>query len=88
MPRFYFDIIDGDSIVRDENGELWPNRETGEVEAIGTAGEMVRHVFGSLHDFERAIEVRDEADETLVRVRVVVKIEIQHLGQGCSNPEY
>jgi hypothetical protein len=80
MPRFYFDIIDGDSIVRDENGELCPNRAAAEVEAIGTCGWMVRHVRGNLHDFERAIEVRDETDETLVRVRVVVKLEIQHLG--------
>jgi cytosine/adenosine deaminase-related metal-dependent hydrolase len=77
MPRFYFDIIEGDSILRDEEGQICPDDEATEAEAIRTVSEMVKHGIGRLVDFERTVEVRDESAESLVRVRAVVKLEIR-----------
>jgi hypothetical protein len=76
MPRFHFDIIEGDSILRDEEGQICPDQEAAEAEAIRTVSEMVTHDSGRLVDFERTVEVRDESAESLVRVRAVVKLEI------------
>lgn len=77
MPRFYFDIIEGDSLLRDEEGQICPDDEAAEAEAIRTVSEMVKHGSGRLVvDFERTVEVRDESAESLVRVRPVVKLEI------------
>jgi hypothetical protein len=77
MPRFHFDIIESDSILRDEEGEICPDHhEAAEAEAIRTVSEMVKHGSGRLVDFERTVEVRDESAESLVRVRAVVKLEI------------
>jgi hypothetical protein len=75
-PRFHFDIIEGDSILRDEEGQICPDQEAAEAEAIRTVSEMVKHDSGRLVDFERTVEVRDESAESLVRVRAVVKLEI------------
>jgi uncharacterized protein DUF6894 len=79
MPRFHFDIIEGDNVLRDEQGEMCLDHEAAEIEAINTAAEMVKHGLSGLHDFEREIQVRDAADESLVRIRLVVKLEIQRL---------
>jgi len=77
MPRLHFDIIDGDGILRDEEGQICPDREAAEAEAIRTVSEMVKHGSGKLVEFERTVEVRDESAESLVRVRAVVKLEIR-----------
>jgi hypothetical protein len=77
MPRFHFDIIEGDSILRDEEGQIFPDQEAAEAEAIRTVSEMVKHGSGRLVDFERTVEMRGESAETLVRVSAVLKLEIQ-----------
>jgi hypothetical protein len=43
MPRFHFDIIEGDSILRVEEGQICPDHEAAEAEAIRTVSEMVKH---------------------------------------------
>jgi hypothetical protein len=77
MPRFHFDIIEGDSILRDEEGQIFPDHEAAEAEAIRTVSEMVKHGSSRLVDFERTVEMRDESAETLVRVSAVLKFEIR-----------
>ena len=77
MPRFHFDIIEGDSILRDEEGQICPDHKAAEAEAIRTISEMAKHASSRLYNFERAIELRDESSEKVVRVRAVVKLEIQ-----------
>jgi hypothetical protein len=61
----------------DEEGQICPDREAAEAEAIRTVSEMVKHGSGRLVEFERTVEVRDESAESLVRVRAVVKLEIR-----------
>jgi cytosine/adenosine deaminase-related metal-dependent hydrolase len=77
MPRFHFDIIEGDSILRDEEGQIFSDHEAAEAEAIRTVSEMVKHGSGRLVDFERTVQMRDESAETLVRVSAVLKFEIR-----------
>ncbi len=75
MPRFHFDIIEADTVLRDEQGEVFPDHKAAEVEAIKAAAEMVKHEIGRQHAFDRAIEVREESDEPLFRVRMAAKLE-------------
>ena len=58
MPRFHFDIIEADKVLRDEQGEVFPDHKAAEVEAIEAAAEIVKHEIGRQHAFDRAIEVR------------------------------
>jgi hypothetical protein len=37
------------------------------------------HEIGRQHAFDRAIEVRDESDESLFRVRMAAKLEVQRI---------
>ena len=79
MPRFHFDIIEGDSIHRDVHGEICLDRKAAEAEAIGTAADLVKHGLGKLQQMERCIEVRDETGDSILRVRIAVSLEIQRL---------
>jgi hypothetical protein len=72
-----FDIIEADNVHRDEQGEVFPDHKAAEVEAIKAAAEMVKHEIGRQHAFDRAIEVRDESDQALFRVRMAAKLELQ-----------
>jgi hypothetical protein len=79
MPWFYFDIIEGDRIHRDDQGEACPDREAAEAEAVNTAADFVRHGLGKLPRMERSIEVRDEAGQRIVCVRVAVTLDVRRL---------
>jgi hypothetical protein len=37
------------------------------------------HEIGRQHAFDRAIEIRDESDESLFRVRMAAKLEVQRI---------
>lgn len=79
MPRFYFDIHDESGIHRDEEGEMFENPQAAAVEANQIATEMVRHGIGPVSQLDRAIEVRDQSGDRLLRVRVSAKLETQGL---------
>ena len=56
MPRFHVDIIEADNVLRDEQGEVFPDHKAAEVEAIKAAAEMVKHEIERQHALDRAIE--------------------------------
>jgi hypothetical protein len=79
MPRYHFDVMDGGNVLRDENGEICADPAAAEAEGIKVAAEMAKHELGRQRDFERTVEVREESDEPFLRVRAVMKLEVQRL---------
>jgi hypothetical protein len=77
MPRFYFDVLDGDKFTRDSEGIVCPNTERARDEAALTLAEMAKSVLRGTVARELAIEVRDEAKEPLLRT--VLRFEVQRL---------
>ncbi len=47
----------------------------------GSKSPRTYHEIGRQHAFDRAIEVCDESDESLFRVRMVAKLEVQRIKQ-------
>jgi hypothetical protein len=45
----------------------------------GSKSPRTYHEIGRQHAFDRAIEVRDESDESLFRVRMAAKLEVQRI---------
>jgi hypothetical protein len=77
MPRFYFDVRDGDKFIRDDDGLEYPDTETARDEAALALAEMAKDVLPGAAIREIAIEVRDEAKEPLLRA--VLRFEVQRL---------
>jgi hypothetical protein len=77
MPRYYFDVRDGDTFIRDEDGLEFLDLERAKSEAARALVDMARDVVPASRCREMAIEVRDEAKEPLVRTSL--RFEIQRL---------
>ena len=75
MPRFYFDHLDGDDLVKDDDGlELETVEQAREEAAAGLAGvvkDALPHAIGR----EMAIEISDENRRPLFRLRVWSRLE-------------
>jgi hypothetical protein len=75
MPRFYFDIHDGDDFIPDHEGIDLEGVEDAKVEAVNTLPDMARDGLpeGDSRDF--VVTVRDETDRPVWRVRLSLVIE-------------
>jgi hypothetical protein len=75
MPRFYFDIHDGDDFIPDHQGIDLEGVEDAKVEAVNTLPDMARDGLpeGDSRDF--VVTVRDETDRPVWRVRLSLVIE-------------
>lgn len=72
MPRYFFDVEDGDKTV-DEQGMTIESRGTVEFMALRTLLDIAR--FELLHSDERglAVSVRDEAGAEIYRTELLVR---------------
>ena len=77
VPLFYFDVRDGQKLMRDDDGLEFPNIEAARDEATRALGELARDVLPGRAVREMAIEVRDEVKEPLLRT--VLRFEIERL---------
>ena len=75
MPRYYFDIRDGEHLTEDHAGKLLAGDKLAQRKAQYELGEMLRRVSGSATLRVLAIEVRDEAKRPLFRVKLSFEIE-------------
>ena len=75
MPRFYFDIHDGDDFIPDHEGIDLEGVEEAKAEAVNTLPDMARDGLpeGDSRDF--VVIVRDETDRPVWRVRLALVIE-------------
>ena len=72
MPRYYFDILDGDQQTRDDEGLVLANAEAARREAIASLLDLARDELpeGDHHAFE--IKVRDTQDHYLLAAKLAV----------------
>jgi hypothetical protein len=77
MPLFYFDVRDGQKLIRDDDGLEFPNIEAARDEATRALGELAKDVLPGRAVREMAIEVRDEVKDPLLRT--VLRFEIERL---------
>jgi hypothetical protein len=76
MPRYHFNVRQGTSVIRDEEGEEFPDLESAQFEARMSAREMLLECIESGCELDgREIEIVDESDKVIgsMKVRDVLK---------------
>src|SRR5215210_8620121 len=69
MPRFYLDILNGDKVLEDPDGQELADLDAAMTEAIASAQYLVAHGILRNEDLsDRSILVRDDAGETVASV--------------------
>jgi hypothetical protein len=77
MPRYRFNVRQGTDVIRDEEGEEFPDLESAKFEARISAREMLLECIESGCELDgREIEIVDESDKVIGRMKVrdVLKI--------------
>ena len=77
MPRFYFDVRDGENLSRDEKGLDFPSLERAQHQAAHALGEWVRFASASPTGRRMTVEIRDEARKLLLRMSLTYEVEHQ-----------
>ena len=75
MPRFFFDVYDGENCTRDSTGVELDNSHAAQQEAIRTLPAVAKDALpdGTQRDF--VIEVRDEAKRLILRAKLALTVE-------------
>jgi hypothetical protein len=76
MPRFYFDVRDGDRFIRDEDGLDYSNIEAARDAATVALAEMAKDALPRAERHHIAIEVRDGAKQPLLIAGLTFEIRI------------
>jgi hypothetical protein len=71
MPRYYFDLRDGNACKFDDDGVILGGIKLARDEAIRRFADHVRNVLPGTDRRILAIEVRDEAKQPLLELRLV-----------------
>ena len=72
--RYYFDVQDGDRFIPDDEGVVLRGIEEAEAEALTALPDIARGAkVNGVRDF--VVEVRDESDRKLTRVRLSLVVE-------------
>ena len=74
MPRFYFDMHEGSTCVRDETGLELSSVTAAEQEAARAAGEIARDLLADGDLQKICIELRDEHRSPLAAITVSVEV--------------
>jgi len=74
MPRFYFDVREGDSFTRDTDGLEFDSLNAAEYEAARAAAEIGREDLPKGKAREVTVEVRDEHRQLLGTVMVLFEV--------------
>ena len=75
MPRFYFDVRDGESFTRDDDGVEFAGSHEARVDASKALAEMIKDVMPNGTHKAMAIEVRGANHEPLFKVQIVFEVE-------------
>jgi len=69
VPRFYFDVLDGDQVLPDPEGIDFADRDTAVAEAVQGARDLVASGIRQNEDLPgHTFLIRGEAGETVARV--------------------
>jgi len=74
MPRFYFDVREGDSFTRDTDGLEFNGLNAAEYEADRAAAEIGREDLPKGKAREVTVEVRDEHGQPVLTVAVAMTV--------------
>jgi hypothetical protein len=77
MPRYFFDIRDGELFIQDDEGLELPGLEQAREHAAVALADMAKDVLPNGLKHEIAIEVRDETREPLLQT--ILKFEVKRL---------
>ena len=78
MPRFYFDVREGQLFVEDQDGLEFPDIDTAEQEAIQAAASIGKERLPRGDTRDVTVEVRNERRQRVVTVRVELHIDRVH----------
>jgi hypothetical protein len=78
MPRFHFDIDDGQHVFRDDDGYHLDSVDSAGTEAARTLGEMVRSALDRSPCPDMTINVRDECGSSVLRARLTLAVDRLH----------
>jgi hypothetical protein len=74
VPRFYFDVREGDSFTRDTDGLEFNSLNAAEYEAARAAAEIGREDLPTGKAREVTVEVRDEHGQQVLTVAVAMTV--------------
>lgn len=74
MPRYYFDMQEGDRVVPDEVGVVFPDIESARDQATRALAEIARDTFPGALRREIAIDVKDDTRAPLLRARLTFEL--------------
>ena len=72
MPRFHFDVLDGDSLARDDTGLEFPSLDAAEVEAARAIAEIGRDTLPKRRGSELCVCVRDASGRLVLTVTLAM----------------
>ena len=75
MPRFYFDIRDGESLVADEVGVEFPTVNEARDDASRTLGQMMKEAMPDGQHHDMAVEVRGDDKRPLLKVQITFEVQ-------------
>ncbi len=75
MPRFYFDIRDGDRTTLDSDGVEFPTLDAAHTDLMDGLAEITRDIMPDGTYREIIGEVRDEGGKPVLRATIAVKAE-------------
>ena len=75
MPRFYFDVSEGESFTRDEIGLDLPDLDQVRAEAINALPEIAREALPDGDETSFAVEARDESGRVVFKATLNFKAE-------------
>ena len=78
MPRFYFDVREGEKFFYDDEGSEFPSLDAAEQEAIETVASMGKDRLPRGDTREVSVEVRDENEKRVLTVGVHLIIDRVH----------
>lgn len=76
MPRYYFDTNDGTGMVEDEDGIELASLEAARNSAIAGIVDLARDYIPGADRKELAVEVRDEANDRLLRASLRFEVAV------------
>jgi hypothetical protein len=81
MPRYYFDIRDGEYVQKDNEGSLLNGLAEAKAQAIKTLPDIARDDIPSNCQREFVIEVKDESGRPVMTARLTLVIEVAVQGR-------
>ena len=75
MPRFYFDIREGNRLVPDEDGLEFPTVNEARDDASRTLGQMMKEAMPDGQHHDMAVEVRGDDKRPLLKVQITFEVQ-------------